>query len=100
MTLTYLSDLYDLFILNRFYEGYYFVIKVFMFDILMIIPLLLIIATKNNFELKVWSALSFFLQNLVLILGFKPGAIYATIIGLILILGFILTFKRFNLNEI
>ena len=99
MTLTYLSDLYEMYINNRFYEGYIFAIKIFMFDFAMIIPLIISLAIKNTDELKIWSVLSVILQNIVLILGFKIGAIYAVCIGVIMTIGFIWNYKKFNLKE-
>lgn len=99
MTLTYMSDLYEMFINNRFYEGYIFAVKVFMFDIAMIIPLIILLATKNTNELKIWSVVSVILQNIVLILGFKIGSIYAVSLGVLLTIGFIWNYKKFNLKE-
>ncbi|MDY3526214.1 hypothetical protein PG310_11035 [Riemerella anatipestifer] len=99
MTLTYMSDLYEMYINKRFYEGYLFAVKVFMFDIAMIIPLIISLAIKNTNELKIWSVLSVILQNIVLILGFKIGAIYAVCLGVIMTTVFILNFKKFNLKN-
>jgi len=99
MTLTYMSDIYEMYIKNRFYEGYIFAIKIFIFDIAMIIPLIISLAIKNTNELKIWSVLSVILQNITLILGFKLGAIYAVLIGVLMTIGFIWNFKNFNLKE-
>ncbi len=99
MTLTYISDLYEMYIKNRFYEGYIFAVKIFIFDIAMIIPLVISLAIKNTNELKIWSLLSVVLQNIVLILGFKIGAIYAVSLGVLLIIVFIWNYNKFNLKE-
>src|SRR5690554_1961212 len=89
MTLTYLSDLYEMYINNRFYEGYIFALKIFMFDIAVIIPLIISLVIKNTNELKIWSLLSVIMQNVVLVLGFKIGAIYAVCLGVIMTTVFI-----------
>lgn len=99
MTLTYMSDLYEMYINKKFYEGYLFAVKVFMFDIAMIIPLIISLVIKNTNELKIWSVLSVILQNIVLILGFKIGAIYAVTIGVLMTIGFFWNYKKFNLKE-
>jgi hypothetical protein len=97
LTLTYLSDLYEMYFNDRFYEGYIFAIKIFMFDIAMIIPLIIALVIKNSIELKVWAVLSVLLQNFVLILGFKVGAIYALCLGIIIISAFFVNYKKFDL---
>ena len=97
MTISYLFDLYEMFILHHLYEGYIFVVKIFMFDIVVLIPLVILLSTKNTLELKIWSVLSVILQNVVAMLGFKIGAIFAVCIGFLLLLGFIWKYKKFNL---
>jgi hypothetical protein len=99
MTLTYLSDLYEMYIIKRFYEGYVFSIKVFIFDFVVILPLIISLAIKNTHELKIWSILSVVLQNIVLFLGFKIGAIYAVCLGVTMTMIFISNYKKFNLKE-
>lgn len=99
LTLTYLSDLYEMFYNHRFYEGYIFAIKIFIFDISIIIPLIITLVIKNSIELKIWAILSVIMQNLVLSMGFKTGAIYAVTLGVILTIVFIVKYKKFNLYE-
>ena len=88
-----------MYIKNRFYEGYTSAIKIFMFDIAMIIPLIISLAIKNTKEIKIWSVLSVILQNITLILGFKFGEVYAVLIGVLMTIGFIWNYKNFNLKE-
>ena len=97
LTLTYLSDLYEMYFNDRFYEGYIFAIKIFMFDIAMFIPLIIALVIKNSIELKIWSVLSVLLQNIVLILGFKVGAIFAVCLEIIIITAFFINYKKFDL---
>ncbi len=98
MTLTYVNDFYNLFVLDRFYEGYIFALKVLMFDVLILIPLIMILVLKNINEIKIWSILSIVFENIVLFLGFKIGSIFGILIGLIFITYFILNYKKFNLS--
>lgn len=99
MSLTYLSDLYEMYVNEKFYEGYIFVIKIFMFDVTMIVPLIIALVIKNTTELKIWGILSVVFQNFVLALGFKVGAIYAVSIGMLMTIAFIAFYKKFDLKD-
>lgn len=99
ITLTYLSDLYEMFYNNKFYEGYVFALKILMFDFAMIIPLIITLVIKNSMTLKIWAITIVVMQNFVLSMGFKMGAIYAVILGVMSVIIFILKYKKFNLNK-
>jgi hypothetical protein len=99
MTLTYVSDLFEMYGNDKFYEGYLFAIKILMFDIVILIPLVFTLVLKNSIELKTWGVLSVILQNVVLFLGFKVGAFFGVIIGIVLTVYFIAKYKTFKLND-
>lgn len=100
MTLSYVSDLYEMYFNHRFYEGYLFAIKILMFDIAILIPLIITLVQKNSVELKTWGVLNLILQNVILFLGFKVGAFFGVIIGIILTGFFISKYKTFKLNSL
>ena len=99
MTLTYVSDLFEMYFNDKFHEGYLFVIKIFMFDIAIIIPLIITLVLKNSVELKIWGVLSVILQNVILFLGIKVGPFFGVIIGIILTTYFIVKYKRIMSND-
>lgn len=99
MTLTYVSDLFEMYFNDKFYEGYLFAIKILIFDIALIIPLIITLVLKNSVELKTWGVLSVILQNVILFLGFKVGAFFGVIIGIILTAYFIVKYKTIMSNE-
>ncbi len=100
MTLTYISDLYEMFVKGKFYEGYGTGLKILMFDFILLVPVIITLSIKNSDELKVWAVLCVLLQNVVLFLGFEIGAIYGTVIGISLTTYFIMKYKMFELNKV
>jgi hypothetical protein len=84
---------------DKFHEGYLFAIKIFMFDIAIIIPLIITLVLKNSVELKIWGVLSVILQNVILFLGIKVGPFFGVIIGIILTTYFIVKYKRIMSND-
>lgn len=82
MTLSYISDLYEMIFNDRFYEGYIFAIKIGMFDVAMIIALIIVLFIRGNKELKLWMFISILLENGVLIMGFKLGAVFGVLLGI------------------
>jgi hypothetical protein len=93
LTLTYLSDLYNMYFEDTFYEGYVFAFKILLFDAIVLIPLVVILIQKNRFELKLSCVLTVLLQQVTLFLDFKIGALYVTLIGILSAIYFV---KRLN----
>jgi len=100
LTLSYLSDIYELFINEKFYEGYLFAIKIILFDLAMLVPFILALASKHGLTFKLWAVAAVVLPNFVLMMGFKAGAIYSVIIGLLLIAFFVVKYKSFEMKSV
>lgn len=94
LTLTYLSDLYNRYFEDTFYEGYVFTIKILLFDTIALIPLVVILIQKNRFELKLACVFTVLLQQVTLFLDFKIGALYGVIIGLLSAVYFIFRLRN------